>query len=228
MRQVSIFFLLLLPTLSYCQEKKVFTIQPGQRIDEVLKLEEIYKYPKFVAADIGFKDGSTSRSLLNYNYLYGEMQFIAQKGDTLSIDNSSAINIIKINNDTFYFDKEFVQVIAAANDLKLGEKQFIKLLDIKRAGAYGLPTMNSVSSYSSYSGNNQTIAITAKEFTTLEQDADYFLGDKYNRFVKMNNKSILKMFSKKSKEVEKYLNENNINYNKREDVLKLFSFLQSI
>src|SRR5690242_16240204 len=107
MRQFIFCILLSIPSFSFCQEKKVFTIQPGQKMNEVLKQEDIYKYQKFVAGDIAFKDGTAGRSLLNYNYLFGEMQFIDAKGDTLSIGNTNAINTIQIGSDTFYFDKDY-------------------------------------------------------------------------------------------------------------------------
>ncbi|MFN2457296.1 MAG: hypothetical protein ABR502_03745 [Chitinophagaceae bacterium] len=60
---------------------------------------------------------------------------------------------------------------------------------------------------------------------TLVRDSVYYLGDKYNYFIPLTKQSLMKRFPKFKKQLQAWLNENNIQFNKEADVIKLFQFL---
>lgn len=230
MRRLSIFFTFCLFQLAIkAQEIKEYRIQPGQTISEVLQQSDIFKYPKFQFGSVVFKDGTTTNSLINYNYLTGDLQFINGQGDTLSVTTNNPIKLIKINNDTFYLDKVFLASISSTKDLKLCQREYIKYNDSRNAGAYDQPISSAAAvTYSSINGSTRNLQLVVRELTILEKVNEFYIGDKFNHFTKLSNKSLFKMFGKKEKEVEDYLNQNKINYKKKEDVLQLFSFLQTL
>ena len=64
-----------------------------------------------------------------------------------------------------------------------------------------------------------------REDIILRKDTHYYIGDKYDKFVRADRKSVLKHFQKRQPEIEKYLKENSIDFDKRDDLIKLTQFL---
>jgi hypothetical protein len=62
-----------------------------------------YAYPAFTKGYISFRDNRNRTVQLNYNYLFEEMMFLNNTGDTLAIANAPTIRQITIMADTFYF-----------------------------------------------------------------------------------------------------------------------------
>ena len=68
------------------QTKKTFTVNPGEKIVEAIPISEIYTNAEFRFGTIALKNGTSAWVKVNYNSVFGEMQFInPQKGDTISI-----------------------------------------------------------------------------------------------------------------------------------------------
>jgi hypothetical protein len=75
--------------------------------------------------------------------------------------------------------------------------------------------------YTQKLSNNETITFTKK--------TSFFIGDEANLFVVANKKNLLKLLTKqKGEAVEEFLKQKEINFEKREDLLALFSFLQTL
>ena len=107
-------------------QEKMFVVNPGQRILDVMSLHEIYHYPSFSPGTVYFNDGSTSGGLMNYNTLFGEMQFIDQKGDTLSFADMNKVRLLTINNDSFYYDHGYLQLVSSGAHYKLLQRQVVR------------------------------------------------------------------------------------------------------
>src|SRR5215207_5534575 len=123
------FLILMLSFHSEAQKRKTFKIQPGEKLVEVIPNNEQYSYPEFRNANIYFRQNTYSAAKLNYNNLYGEMQFIDPKGDTLSMSDESTIKIIVIEPDTFYYDKGYMQQLADYGEIKLVKKVFFTFVN---------------------------------------------------------------------------------------------------
>ncbi|HET9435110.1 MAG TPA: hypothetical protein VFO37_15195, partial [Chitinophagaceae bacterium] len=106
---------LLLFVLAYCcrshAQDSAIVIRAGTSVNESVSTKDLYQYPQFVFGKVFFKPGDSAMAKLNYNRLFDEMQFIDFKGDTLSIANEATIRLIRINNDVFYYDNGYVQLI---------------------------------------------------------------------------------------------------------------------
>ncbi len=128
-----------------------------------------YSYPAFIYGKVYFRDGTAGSSLLNYNLLAGEVQFINPSGDTLSLANEVTIQYITINEDTFYYDNVYLKLIAENKKAKLAKNERLSLSDIKKGAAYN--------SYTSLGGiDNVTYLNLGSRMVNLTDDKQMIFG----------------------------------------------------
>ena len=212
----------------FAQYSDKIVVKAGQDFMASLA-KQIYHFPQFVEGTVVYKDGSLSRAALNYNMLISEMQFIDSKHDTLSIANEQTIDYITIGKDSFFYDKGYLALITGNPTVKLASRQRIKVIDKQKIGAYDQPTSTgSVDSYNSVQSGTRMYKLDIREDIILAKETSLYLGDKFNHFVIANKKNSIKLSSNKQNEVEKYVRENNVDFNKKEDMIKLIGFLESL
>ncbi len=226
---VAIIFLVLCFESSYAQGVNEWTVRPGESIKEALGDSVIYKYPRFTQGIVYFRYNSISHALLDLNLYTGEMEFITPEGDTLAIANPETVKYITIQSDTFYFDKVYIELLHGNSEAKLGQIQTIKLSDIKREGGYGqMLSTAAVNTSNSYYSNNQTYKLTEKTQLALHKQTVFFIGDSFNHFLPYNKKNVYKMFNTKESAVNSFVKENKIQFDKRDDLVKLVDFIGKI
>jgi len=186
----------------------------------------IYRYTQFMPGIVYFRDGRGSHALLNFNFVNGEMQFIAPSKDTQAIANQVSIKYITIQSDTFYFDKVYIELIHGNTTAKLGKCEMIKVSDIRKEGAYGqMSSTSSINTPNTYYNNNQSYKLTEKSAVMLHKETVFYIGDSFNNFLPAVKKNIYKMFNTKMAGVEAFMKENKIVLNKEDDLMKLIDFL---
>jgi len=230
MHAVKRLFLALASTLllhySHAQIKQ-WTVKAGETIQEVLGDSTIYRYPQFVDGRVYYNDGQASRGLLNFNRLTGQMEFIAPSKDTLAIANEATITYIAVQNDTFYFDNVYLELIHHNAAARLGKMDVIKLLDIKKEGAFGqMNSTSSITSTSSFYSGRQDYQLAQKVEITLKEQTKFFISNGNENFVPATKKNINKIFSQKMPAIEPFIKEHNIDISKLEDLVRLIDFLE--
>ena len=204
-------------------------IKAGTSFNESVSITDLYEYPQFVYGKVFFRPGDSSAARLNYNRFLDEMHFIDLKGDTLNIAYPGTIKFIRISNDLFYYDNGYVKLIKDNNTIKLAAKQTLRMSGKNKIGAYNTAsTTSAIDSYSSLTIDHKNYNLTPREDIKLTKKAEYYFGDKYNHFVLANRKNILRLYSKQERAVTAYLKENNIDFNKPEDLEKLFQYLTGL
>ena len=204
-------------------------IKAGTSFNESVSITDQFEYPQFVYGKVFFRPGDSSGGRLNYNRFLDQMQFIDFKGDTLNIAYPGTIKFIRINNDLYYYDNGFVKLIKDNNTIKLAAKQTLRLSGKAKIGAYNMPSSSSaIDSYSSLVIDNKNYNLTPREDITLTKKTEYYFGDKYNHFVLANKKNISRLYSKQDGAITAYLKENNVDFNKREDIVRLFQYLTNL
>jgi len=222
---ILIFFLALFYDQASAQTNQ-WTVKAGESIQEVLGDSAIYRYPKFLDGKAYYKDGSVSRAPLNFNRITGEMEFIAPSDDTLALANEATINYLTIQRDTFYFDKVYIELIHSNASAKLGKLEIIKLMDVKKEGAYGqMNSTSSITTMDSFHGARQSYKLIEKIDLTLQEETEFFIGDRDNNFSPAVKKNINKMFRQNASTIEPFMKENNIELTKEDDLIKLTDFL---
>ena len=222
-----IIMLMTVASLSNAQKHEQFIINPGERPVEAIPDSAQYAYPSFVRGSITFRDerpAGTAR--LNYNYLFEEMMFLNNKEDTLAIADAATIRQIVINADTFYFSNVFVKHAATYGDIKLGRREYFRVANIRKTGAMGLPTSNTVQSYKAASTASDLRTLVVQEVLNLEKMTQFFFGDKFNKFQIANRNNMQELFPEKRKLIKTYLKDNHVNFTQEEDVVKLLVYLQ--
>jgi hypothetical protein len=226
---VSLFLILIGFADLSAQDSTIVTIKTGQSIKDVLTPADIYHYSQFTNGKVFLRDGSKAAGKMNYNRLYGQMLFINPKGDTLALADEKNIKFIIIERDTFYYGEGCLRQIANDGAIKLTEKQFWVLADIRKIGTHNTPTTTvAVTSFSSYTDERDAAKsknLIMNEDILLRKETQYYFGDRYNLFVPASKKGLLQLFPKEQRSIENYLKEKKVNFNKKNDIEELYKFL---
>ena len=226
--------LLLLFTLTgysglWAQDSTLVTIKAGNKIKDVLTPADIFSYPVFTSGKVFFKDGSKALAKLNYNRLSDQMLFIDPKGDTLELADENTIKFIAIDKDTFYFDEGYVKIIADYGAVKLAEKQIWVVADVRKVGTHNSAkssvAITSLVTYSDEGARAKSYDLVINENTIIRKETQYFFGDANNRFARTGKKRLLLLLPKDELSIETYLKENKVNFDKKEDLLRIVQFI---
>ena len=222
---LSLIFLLNLGCIAFGQTSEMITVKAGQSLYDVHK--EIYRYPNFNDGKVYYLDGRLSAGKLNYSFISEAMQFISPTGDTLSLADEPTIKYITIENDTFYYDKGYLEGLLNAGTAKLAVKQKIKFKDTYKIGAFGTasPTVRTENE-KTYMGDNRYNLIIAEDLIFVKEK-EYYLNVRFRDFVVVNKKNLIKLFPNQKDNIESFLKENNINLRVENDLKKLMQYLVS-
>jgi hypothetical protein len=215
---------------SYGQKnRKIFKINPGQTYGDVIPLNEVYLLPKFTFGYVEYKDRANGQAKMNFNILVREMEFIDEKGDTLSIADEEMIKKIIIEKDTFYYKEGYLYSIKKYGDYFLSGKQYFYFSNRQTIGPHGSLSSSSIETARLISSSGNPLRdLVQNEIITLAKNTDYFLGDKYGNFVPANKKNIMKLYSKQEKKIVQYFSEHpSIDYTNEEEIKSLLAFITS-
>lgn len=227
MRLVCCVCAILLGTAASGQRPVSYTVKAGVEVKDVVPSKEIFQYPDFVQGVVVFKDGTSAPGRLNYNLLVAEIQFIDPKGDTLSLANEQTIAIAILAKDTFYYSEGYVRQLAGGSNIKVGERVAFKEY-IQKPGAYGLSSATTATNNLSVLLNKRSMDLSVSQELVLVKTSNILIGDKYNAFVLADRKTVLRMFPGKRSKIEDFIDRNNTSFNKRDDVVQLVKFLETL
>ena len=219
-------FVFLLNSIVVAQKRKPYTINPGIKATEVIPTDEIFLYPSFTPGTVYFKTGGHSSGLLNYNFLFAEIQFIDAKGDTLSLADEMTIGYIA-TRDTFYYDNGYLKFIRNCGKFKLAQKQFVDTTNIEKISAMGIKTSSSaIATRTRLPGNYRSNDLIAQEVLTLARNDHYYFGDKFNHFKRFNKKNLIEAYPAKEKEISDFFKEISLKEITEKDIVKLMESLE--
>jgi hypothetical protein len=229
MKALSVIIFLLFTIVNYltAQKNEIITVKPGTKIADYFPVEERFRYSEFKTGKVVLKNKKSNSAMLNYNLLAGEMQFI-QNRDTLSITNFTGIDYIKIDNDLFYCDNGFLEVVSGQDPAIMAVKQYVKIVDTRKVGAYG--SKNSTSAVETYANffRSRNYEIVVNEELVLSKEKEYYIGNTLNGFVLFRKNYLLKLFPRYKSDINTYINSNQVDFRNKEDLIKLTGFLQEI
>lgn len=226
-----LFFILISYTGLLAQDSLYVTIKSGDRIQEGLTSADLYYYPQFTKGEVFFKSGTKATAKVNYSRLFDQILFIDSKGDTLALAEERTIKFIAVNQDTFYYDEGFVRIIADNTYVKLADKQVWVVTDVRKPGPHNTSTSTTgVTSVRSFRQGNDAVRNPLKldEDIVLRREIQYYFGDEYNHFIRASKKGLFELFNKKQRSIENYLKENKVNFDKKDDIEKLFHFISKL
>lgn len=206
------------------QAQQSYIVKPGEKITEALTFNQIYSYPKFADGTVVFTDGRTAAGKFNYNIVVAEIQFIDAKGDTLSLGNENTIRQILIAKDTFIYSNAYIKMISGNPLAKLGERTYFKDY-IQKPGAYGVSSSASATNTVDLLVERRPLQIDHDHEINLVQHTDYVFSGTDNEFFVADKRTLPKAFPRFKKQLNTYLTSDPVDFRKREDLLRLCSFI---
>jgi hypothetical protein len=214
---------------TWAQEGETINVNTGVNVASVLSFNQLYRYPQFKPGRIFYKDGTTAGGLLNFNIVLNEMQFISPGGDTLSVAHEATIKYLTVADDSFYYHKGFLEWISGNETAKLLKKQYLKELDKRKMGGYGMYSSTSaITSYNSYMADNTVYKLAVRDDVLMTRKVSYYIGNSNNDYLPASKKNIMKLFPKHQTAISRYLQQQEVNFDKESDLLKLIVFLQDL
>jgi len=230
MKILSVLLMLICTNLNAQSTDKTLRVKNGSDIRTV-PVRDRYLYDGFKEGKVYFRNGNTSKSLLNYSLFHGEIQFISPQKDTLLLGDNDFISRIVIQSDTFYFDRNLghVQKIGTYGKIKLGKQQKISITgNEKHTGYSGYSGTASVASYSNFTNRNGELQqLQSNDKLILRRKSDYVLIDQNYRISSANRTNFMKLFPDRRREITAYLKENETDFMNENDVVKLLEFCQA-
>ncbi len=225
---ICLIFLLAFSFRMMGQGRKSFSVNPGKKIVEEIPITEIYKYAEFKLGEVSLKNGTAANVKLNYNSVFGEMQYIDPKsGDTLSLAEEKNIKFVTFEKDTFYFDEGWLELIGGTPTVRIAKKKLLEITNREKLGAMEAPGF-AVETYSQYTGSQHMKDLVAKERLVFTEHVSYYFGDRFNHYSRANKKGLLKLYGDSSEKIDKWIGENKIDLSNEDDLKKLSGYLQSL
>jgi hypothetical protein len=209
----------------HAQLYKKKTIHTGETIASA----STYLFPAFTNAIVKLKNGGTLNSTMNFNLLICEMQFIDADKDTLVLTKPEEIDSIILNNNAFFYNNGFYEILASSDSVKLAVLRKASYEPVK-IGALGIPNhsgtgMQSHTSILTYAGSKNLVVNEDIDITTKTA---YFLIRNNEEMIKVNKSDFLKIFPSKEADIQTYLKQNKIDFNKEADLKKLFVYCTTL
>jgi hypothetical protein len=156
------------------------------------------------------------------------MNFIQAK-DTLTIVNKKDIRLIVIEQDTFFFDKVYLELISQQGPVMVSMNEYIKLKEVQKKDPYGTSSSgSSTTSYGSLPTDGKFYKLTANEDMVFQRVWDYYISTPASGFEPFSKKSVLKLFPENEDQLKDYLKSSKVDFKSREDLIKLAGYLQTL
>jgi hypothetical protein len=208
------------------QKYKPIVVLAGTKMEDYFPVDQRFRYPEFIQGHVVFKNGTFSNIRFNYDYLTGEIVFIQAK-DTLIIAKKKEVKYV-VAKDTFFFDNGYIELISGG-ELKVGLKQYVKVKDILKKGAYGTTNRNSsIDTYKSLWANNNSFTLIPNEDIEVQMTLEYCLSDSYGGFIPFTRKSAIQLFPKNEDNIKAFIKSNKTDFESRADLLKLADYLRTL
>jgi len=221
------FILLIINICLSAQKNDLIVVKAGTKLLDYFPLSERYMFSDFTMGRIMLRNGGSSDRNLNYNFVAGEMEFI-QKSDTLSIANKKEIKMILIAQDTFYYDKGYIELIRNSEP-KVGLKQSVEFKEIVNKDSYGNASSGgATTTYSSMPANGSYYKFTANKDMVFKKSLQYYLLTSGNGFILCNKNNLLELYPANKAEIKSFLKANKVKFDSRDDILKLAEYLGSL
>lgn len=216
-------------TVAQAPEKIKVTPSDGQKNSSFRKLA--YYYPNFQNGQVVLLNGLSNAGNLNYNMLSGEVEFIDSKRDTLELANMYTVSMVVIGTDSFYYDqknKALLKLIDNYTDTKLLVRERYKLSNIRSVGAFGIESNSAAPNTSSeYELNNSQNKLKQNQSLIFTSKSDFFYAT-HNGFLQANKSNTMTLFSKHKSAIKEYIEKNRVDFDKKEQVLLLLQFANSL
>jgi hypothetical protein len=219
-------FVIAISQIAIAQDANTVVVNPLKQSEQEVR-SKIYQFPQFLVGQAIYKNETVTEAKLNYNYFTNNILFINPKGDTLELSEGENFSAIVIGADTFrYYKKQFLLQLTHNTVYNLLVKRSLKFNGTEKKGAYD--TYSSTAASTSYN-NIQVqgvgmVKLTPDENSLYTFTDEYFFSGRFAQFYPATKKGLHEFFAKNEKQLKEFLDENNINLAKKDDLDKVLEF----
>ena len=225
---VLVFQIVLINISLFSQKYEPVTVKAGMKVVDCFPFNERYRYMKFLSGRIQLINGVSADKMLNYDFLTGEIEFLKGK-DTLAITNGKDIRHLVIEADTFYFYRGMYLELIEGGALKIALRQYIKLKETQKKDSYGTASSGSATtSYGSLPVGGDFHMLVANEDMVFQRTLEYYISDPDGGFDLYNKKNVLHLYPQHEKAIKDFLKSNKIDFDKRDDLIRLADYLSAL
>lgn len=225
---ISFFLAVILFTFSVRSQitERLYIKGGSARWEELNKV--MYLYPQFVSGLIEMKNGQRYTRPVNYNLILTTIEFISEKNDTLALADEAAVSQVIAGDDVFLFTPACLKTISKGK-VKLYVHEKMKIGDIQKVGAFGIPNSGSaIETVEQIQDPRRTVDMDVNETIILTKATYFMIESEKHEFVPANRKNILKVAPDKENEIKEYIKNKNVNFNKKNDLIKLANYISGL
>ena len=198
----------------------------AQNVNQPVTLTQ-YVFNEFSPGIVKMKSGEASTQSLNYNIVTNEMIF-NNNGSYMAIAQPENVDTVFINNRKFIpLNKKFYEILV--------DEKFPLLLEFTATiHEPGNPIGYGINSSTNATSNLKSIISSGGSYSLKLPDG-YSVIPGYNYWILENgklkkagsDKQLIKIFPDKKDEIKDFIEKNNTNFSKREDMILLVKHLES-
>lgn len=189
-------------------------------------IKEVYLFASFEPGIVEYNNGKQYKSKFNYNKVLGTVQFIDEKGDTLSLTDEASIRSVMAGNVSFAYKPQCMQVLAYGGTMKLLKSERVRIADNQKVGGYGISnstgTIESIDRLDTRVNFNQ---VDINEKILLNKTVLFYLELENSTLVPATKKHILNAHPAHEKAISAFITSKRINFGKEADLVELTSYI---
>ena len=225
---IAICFVLFCGTITAQTSTQRIYIKGGSKARDNF-MKEVYLYPAFEQGLVEYKNGQRYKSNMNYNKVFGNVQFIDEKGDTLVMINEESINSIVIGSDEFVYKPGCLRAVKKHDKVALYKSELVRIADKQKTGGYGIPnstgTIQSVDMIDTRVNFNQ---IEINENLLVSKVTTYYLENQKGEILPASRKNVLNMYPKHEEAIKSFTKTKTLDFNSEDRLVELVDFISTL
>jgi hypothetical protein len=224
--------LLLSLALNAQDNQKLYRVKNGTDLSKSIPVAERYQFREFRNGKVYFRNGKTSPGKLNYSIVHSEVQFISPTNDTLLLADNDFVDRVSIADDIYYYfhGHGHIQRITDTGKMWLGKKVFLEVAGEEKYSAYEQYTSSSaITTFSSYMGKDgKMMPLSGNSLVLIRKRIAYFWVDQNQRVYQASRANLLKICRRDKLVVNRFIDENKINFETEESLLSVLKFTSTL
>lgn len=222
---------ILIPS-AFSQIPREVTVGPGKDKNKSFPFRDKYRFSSFQDGYFITKEGRKSQKVkFNFNLVSEKPQFIDSKGDTLFLTKETA-QLVKMNDVTYFNDADtYYEIVLDNSHVKLA---IVREWSLRRVETvYNDPRTGASSISLGRSGHNAIYSpehsrMIRNENNIYNRDSSYYFIGKKGEVFKASQKNFTRLHKRNKLAIESYIDRNDINFKKEEDLKRLIEFSVNI
>ena len=230
MKKYLFLFILMLPGWVFAQNRQIIEANSGEDLSEKVSSQLQYLFPEFTDGEVYFKNSPKVKGKLNYNMLVGEMQFL-YFNDVMSFDMGDVVTM-NINGRIFfpYKGREFAEQLLSTDIGQLRVLRKGNAAPYAQKGAYGTSSATeSITSISSIGSDMQRYDLSVTSNVLISVRYFYYLVGANGKYTQIKNvKSFTKQYPAHRTQIEAFVKERSIRFDKEDDLKALLLYCSEL